>query len=673
MQKLNNIKILLLLLFSQLIVSVNAQKTSDTYPTLGEVCNPDDINHWSENVDKVYQMFGDFGYQAEDCQKSEQVRNSLNQMLDFAVLLTDGDTTASNSLMRMIRTELSDKLNDFSGTENINRYKQGRFIGQIAAQILIAAATEGGGNIEEGFASIALKLKSVPSKIGNFVKFLGKSVRDLPDLIFKGNTLKSGETVLLKLSEADEFIILKKLPDNATGYTPIENARFKNVDYSITENDIVTKGKADLEIVEYNKKKYVLVTEGAGKSELLTKLTSYPNITKVVNRLDEVTDANLLSKIDDLATNNPSKLTQLEDLYSPSKFKLPSDRPIVNGVKKNGDFTIQRTINGENVSVYYNKAGFPDFNPFSPGEDYKFISPPFKSTRRTFLPNITVVEANDSEEKFLSGGLPIIGKNHALLILNSFPILISQAEIGNSINSDIHVATFGISVESKVGIVAASAGAVGGIYIAADNHSNCAFVLSISGHASVSEAGWSFADENAGVAYGGSWYMGATAGITVENALRWDIYQEVKDLKGFERSFDFDLGGIVDVSLMFNKGFRLGGVELSVGYGIGGGLGFMNSTSTVFQLSLDQIETIKLKLSEGNIELENRKQSCPANNYYGYLAIKPVINGAKLVYNILEINNTFFSELSPNPYPKVIYSIDIIEFMKKEENYYEAN
>jgi len=118
----------------------------------------------------------------------------------------------------------------------------------------------------------------------------------------------------------------------------------------------------------------VYLAQEVGKSDLLAKLISYPNVSKVVNRLDEVSDASLLSKIDDLATNNPSKLNQLEDLYSPSKFKLPLNRPTTNGIKKNGDFTIQKTINGENISVYYNKAEFPDFTPFSPGNDYIFFS-----------------------------------------------------------------------------------------------------------------------------------------------------------------------------------------------------------------------------------------------------------------------------------------------------------
>ena len=137
-----------------------------------------------------------------------------------------------------------------------------------------------------------------------------------------------------------------------------------------------------------------------GKSGLLTKLGSHPNVTSLVNRLDDVADASLISKLDDIATNNPTKLAQLNDLYNPSTFSLPADRPFLNGIsgaKVGGDFTITKVIDGQNISVYYNKAGYPNLSQFSAGSDYNYVSNALSG-----LGGDMTLANNTMKQKFLS-------------------------------------------------------------------------------------------------------------------------------------------------------------------------------------------------------------------------------------------------------------------------------
>jgi hypothetical protein len=108
------------------------------------------------------------------------------------------------------------------------------------------------------------------------------------------------------------------------------------------------------------------------KSSMLTRLANLnvPNIQNWVNRLDDVADADLLRKIDNIITNDPAKLAKLNQLYDPVYFKLPADRPVINGLKSGGDFTVTKTIDGQQVRIYYDRNGFPDFAPHSPGIEY---------------------------------------------------------------------------------------------------------------------------------------------------------------------------------------------------------------------------------------------------------------------------------------------------------------
>jgi hypothetical protein len=98
------------------------------------------------------------------------------------------------------------------------------------------------------------------------------------------------------------------------------------------------------------------ITADVGKkAELLAKIDNLnaASLRNWVNRLNEVEDAVLLRKIDDLAKNDPAKLTRLNEVYK--TMSMPA------GKSGMGNFTI--TVNGKNV--YYDKNGFPDFRPYS--------------------------------------------------------------------------------------------------------------------------------------------------------------------------------------------------------------------------------------------------------------------------------------------------------------------
>ena len=108
---------------------------------------------------------------------------------------------------------------------------------------------------------------------------------------------------------------------------------------------------------------------GAGKVGLLSKLDNFTNLKTWVGNLDEVADASLISKIDNLATTNPSKLNQLDDLYNPSKFQMTAGS---NRLPINSPAPFQASINGKTVN--YNSQGFPDFKPHSAGSSFDFKS-----------------------------------------------------------------------------------------------------------------------------------------------------------------------------------------------------------------------------------------------------------------------------------------------------------
>ena len=74
--------------------------------------------------------------------------------------------------------------------------------------------------------------------------------------------------------------------------------------------------------------------------------------------------------VDDALRKNLEILSKVDDLYDPSKFQLPGNRPVVNGKKLDGDFTV-KTRDGKH-DIYFDKNGFPDFEDFSLGKDFSF-------------------------------------------------------------------------------------------------------------------------------------------------------------------------------------------------------------------------------------------------------------------------------------------------------------
>ncbi len=93
------------------------------------------------------------------------------------------------------------------------------------------------------------------------------------------------------------------------------------------------------------------------KAGLLAKLgDDYPNITKF---LDEVTDPDMINRIDDLT---PDELGKLDDLLKYQKSKdLRST-------------TVTKNIGGKDISVKYDEYGFPDFTPHASSKNHVFTS-----------------------------------------------------------------------------------------------------------------------------------------------------------------------------------------------------------------------------------------------------------------------------------------------------------
>jgi hypothetical protein len=113
-------------------------------------------------------------------------------------------------------------------------------------------------------------------------------------------------------------------------------------------------------------------TEDIGRTvkfSLLSKLTQHPNLAAMVSRLDDVADAPLISRLDNLANTSPAKLSDLEDIYSPKKFSITRG---INRIPVNADPPFVASINGK--TVHYNAEGFPDFKPHGGGPDFEYSS-----------------------------------------------------------------------------------------------------------------------------------------------------------------------------------------------------------------------------------------------------------------------------------------------------------
>lgn len=169
------------------------------------------------------------------------------------------------------------------------------------------------------------------------------------------------------------------------------------------------------------------------------------------------------------------------------------------------------------------------------------------------------------------------------------PITKTLAWLARQTNS---VITIGISSEMKLGALLSAGGALGA-YFAADPHGNYAIVVSGGAFASGISDGYSTSDEVPGAANGGSFYVGADAGVSLDGAMRKGDYSSVFDLASTEKGIDFD-GGVVDGTVINNNksGDEIDGVELSGGAGAGAGAGRMTSESVIFAFNEDNLDNL---------------------------------------------------------------------------------
>jgi hypothetical protein len=114
----------------------------------------------------------------------------------------------------------------------------------------------------------------------------------------------------------------------------------------------------------YNKE---INIDKARKATLLSNINNFPNLKNWINQLDDVADAALINKIDNLVATNPNKLVQLDNLFDSKNFKMPTGN---NRIPPNAKPPFQYTVNG--TTVNFNSQGFPDFKPHSPGSAFEY-------------------------------------------------------------------------------------------------------------------------------------------------------------------------------------------------------------------------------------------------------------------------------------------------------------
>lgn len=76
------------------------------------------------------------------------------------------------------------------------------------------------------------------------------------------------------------------------------------------------------------------------------------------------------AEVDLAFRKNPAILEKVNDLYHPDNFQLPGNRPIVNGKKVDGNFTV-KTRDGKH-DIYFDKNGFPNFDEYSLGNNFSY-------------------------------------------------------------------------------------------------------------------------------------------------------------------------------------------------------------------------------------------------------------------------------------------------------------
>lgn len=337
---------------------------------------------------------------------------AMSQMFD---LVTDRQKLAS--AFDQAGSSLSQYAEETGSTSNQARYNQGKIIFNVAS--LFIGVGEANAIIKGEKTLIAIVKESL-SAYAALPKTVAKLMQRTANNGLAYIAIKTGNNgayLAYKLANTEvklaEFTA-EKVFDAAKTINTIEGARvietLENMPYKDNLGNTVN---TTFKIVEKDGDAFIKVevVGGAGKAALLSKLASHPNVSSLVSRLDDVTDAGLISKLEDIATNNPSKLLKLDELYNPSTFNLPADRPFLNGAsgaKVGGDFTVTKVIDGQNVSVYYNKSGYPNLNQFSPGTDYNYVS-----NSLTGLSGDMTLANNIMKQKFLNQPSKFIWDNQS--------------------------------------------------------------------------------------------------------------------------------------------------------------------------------------------------------------------------------------------------------------------
>ncbi len=137
----------------------------------------------------------------------------------------------------------------------------------------------------------------------------------------------------------------------------------KGVDNLITaiDNDInaLANINSKVRVKDYfSKIKLKVLAEAVGKSKIIAKLNNlvgdFTHAKNFVNSLDDVADASLLAKLDNLPN---AKLQKVDDYYK------SLDHP--SGFGGQMDYTTTKVIEGQSVSMTY-KNGMPDMRSYSP-------------------------------------------------------------------------------------------------------------------------------------------------------------------------------------------------------------------------------------------------------------------------------------------------------------------
>ncbi|CAL2095797.1 HNH endonuclease [Tenacibaculum sp. 190524A02b] len=122
------------------------------------------------------------------------------------------------------------------------------------------------------------------------------------------------------------------------------------------------KPKIVNDVLELINRRGKIIAKGVDEVNLLSNvLSKFDNLPNAVKIIENGADINLVKRIDDLPS---AQLNKLDDLIRNQK------KPA--GFNGQFDFTATKTINGRQVSVRYDKNGFPDFTPHATSPNHVF-------------------------------------------------------------------------------------------------------------------------------------------------------------------------------------------------------------------------------------------------------------------------------------------------------------